>query len=172
MFMGKFLVYFVAIVIDMEKSVSLPPHIKIPTPQRGWEQGSNIGTFTTCQKLSHVWVNLYFYFVAIVIDMEKSVSLPPHIKIPTPEKDREPVTGSRKRKARKHSITHLLPAPTQSVVMNSEYLLPAPTQSIVMNSEYLLPAPTQSVVPNSEYLLLAPTQSIVMNSEYLLPALT
>ena len=44
--------------------------------------------------------------------MDKTVSLPPHIKIPTPEKVKEPVTGSRKRKARKHSITHLLPAPT------------------------------------------------------------
>lgn len=54
----------------------------------------------------------------IVIDMEKTVSLPPHIKIPSPEKTQEPVTGSRKRKARKHSITHLLPAPAPPTLSN------------------------------------------------------
>ncbi|XP_053409336.1 HMG box transcription factor BBX-like isoform X2 [Mercenaria mercenaria] len=44
-------------------------------------------------------------------DIDKAVSLPPHIKLPSPETSKEPVTGSRKRKARKHSITHMIPAP-------------------------------------------------------------
>ena len=54
--------------------------------------------------------------------MERVVSLPPHIKIPSPEqKAAEPVVGSRKRKARKHSITHLLPAPPTPTQTNGRY---------------------------------------------------
>ncbi|KAH3699227.1 uncharacterized protein LOC127860315 isoform X2 [Dreissena polymorpha] len=52
-----------------------------------------------------------------VFDLDRMVCLPPHIKMPSVENGGEPVVGSRKRKARKHSITHLLPAPA-SVVQN------------------------------------------------------
>ncbi|XP_041373690.1 HMG box transcription factor BBX-like [Gigantopelta aegis] len=38
----------------------------------------------------------------------QTLILPPHVKVKSPSQLGEPVTGSRKRKARKHSITHLL----------------------------------------------------------------
>ncbi|KAL4228917.1 hypothetical protein ACF0H5_011958 [Mactra antiquata] len=45
-----------------------------------------------------------------VFNAEKIVTLPPHIKLMS-ETSQVPVVGSRKRKARKHSITHMVPAP-------------------------------------------------------------
>ena len=47
-----------------------------------------------------------FYFVENFLEVKLTV--PPHIKA-KPTDDGVPVVGSRKRKARKHSITHLQP---------------------------------------------------------------
>ena len=54
-----------------------------------------------------------------VFDADKTVSLPPHVRLPSPQRNTEPVVGSRKRKARKHSITHLIPVP-QSLLLNGK----------------------------------------------------
>jgi hypothetical protein len=45
---------------------------------------------------------------------EIKLTIPPHLKVKAEDIPSEPVVGSRKRKARKHSITHLMPVTTES----------------------------------------------------------
>ena len=52
---------------------------------------------------------MFPYLLIILFSVSgQTLLLPPHVKVKSPNQLGEPLTGSRKRKARKHSITHLL----------------------------------------------------------------
>ncbi|KAK3577324.1 hypothetical protein CHS0354_008419 [Potamilus streckersoni] len=59
---------------------------------------------------------------------EKSFSLPPHVKLKAEEIPNKPLVGSQKRKARKHSITHLHQLPPGAAASSSS--LPTPLDII------------------------------------------
>ncbi|KAL3885259.1 hypothetical protein ACJMK2_025347 [Sinanodonta woodiana] len=59
---------------------------------------------------------------------EKSFSLPPHVKLKAEEIPDKPLVGSQKRKARKHSITHLHQLPPGAAASSSA--LPTPSDNI------------------------------------------
>ncbi|WAR06485.1 BBX-like protein [Mya arenaria] len=98
---------------DLEAQIATLPACVVENMgrKRGFARQRHNSECTHTQRKTSDHDDRHCFIEPPVFDIERAVCLPPHIRRPSLDLDSEPVVGSRKRKARKHSITHLLPAP-------------------------------------------------------------